>query len=228
MARGSAILPEALRKTLGGAVLDESSIFVEALARADGTKPRFRAGLPRGHAGQEGLSKIADLPAAPMDVHARTDISDFGALLMDRANEEIQGPDGEAGGALANWKDPHGQQCRFDVAQDLTAKSNFSGLPPPFKRKSEPGGPRAVQIFVAGAGEGKVHVFKGAGSKSEFQKMANCERARHGAGIAHQRGNQRGAGRNAICHLLGKLGGLQIRFPELTTAAKPAMRSTEG
>ncbi|CAK0884696.1 unnamed protein product [Prorocentrum cordatum] len=57
--------------------------------------------------------------------------------------------------------------------------------------------------------------------------MANCEPMCHGTGVVYQYGNQYRAGRNAICYLLEKLGGLQIRFSTLTATAKPAKRATE-
>ncbi|CAK0903485.1 unnamed protein product [Prorocentrum cordatum] len=227
MARENAILPKTLRETLGDAVGDESINFGEALAHADGMKPHFHAGLPHGHVGQEGVSKIADLPAAPMNVHAGTKIAYFGDLLMNQDYGEIQGPDGKAVGVLTGWKDARGQPCRLDVVKDLATKSNFSGLPPPFNLKSQPGGTYVMQIFVVGAGGGKVHIFKDVDLKGQFLKMASCEPMCHGTGVVYQYGNQYRAGRNAICYLLEKLGGLQVRFSTLTATAKPAKRSTE-
>ncbi|CAK0886611.1 unnamed protein product [Prorocentrum cordatum] len=227
MARENAILPKTLRETLGDAVGDESINFGEALAHADGMKPHFHAGLPHGHVGQEGVSKIADLPAAPVNVHAGTKIAYFGDLLMNQDYGEIQGPDGKAVGVLTGWKDARGQPCRLDAVKDLATKSNFSGLPPHFNLKSQPGGTYVMQIFVVGAGEGKVHIFKDVDLKGQFLKMASCEPMCHGTGVVYQYGNQYRAGRNAICYLLEKLGGLQVRFSTLTAAAKPAKRSTE-
>ena len=227
MARENVILPKTLRETLGDAVGDESINFGEALAHADGMKPHFHAGLPHGHVGQEGLSQIADLPAAPMNVHAGTKISYFGDLLMNQAYGEITGTDGKTVGVLTDWKDPQGQPCRLDVVKDLATKSNFSGLPPPFNLKSQPGGPYVMQIFVVGAGDGKVNIFKDVDLRGQFLKMANCEPMCHGTGVVYQYGNQYRAGRNAICYLLEKLGGLQIRFSTLTATAKPAKRTTE-
>eukprot|EP00959_Pyramimonas_sp_CCMP1952_P405370 8496097-Pyramimonas_sp.AAC.1 len=49
----------------------------------------------------------------------------------------------------------------------------------------------------------------------------------HGAGVVYQYGNQYRAGRNAICYLPEKLGGLQVRFSAQTAAAKPAKHATE-
>ncbi|CAK0827713.1 unnamed protein product [Prorocentrum cordatum] len=190
-------------------------------------KPHFHAGPTHGHAGQEGLSQIADLPAAPMNVHAGTNISYFGDLLMNQACDDITDSDGKKVGVLTDWKDAHGQPCRLDVVKDLATKSNFSGLPPPFNLKSQPGGPYVMQIFVLGTGDGKVHMFKDVGLKGQFLKMANCEPMCHGTGAVYQYGNQYRAGRNAICYLLEKLGGLQIRFSTLTATAKPAKRATE-
>ncbi|CAK0805949.1 unnamed protein product, partial [Prorocentrum cordatum] len=224
-ARENAIPPKTIRETLGSAVEDESITLDEALANADGMKPHFHAGPPHGHVGQEGLSKIADLPAAPMNVHAGTKISYFGDLLMNQAYEDIQGSDGKAVGVLIDWKDPQVQPCRLDAVKDLATKSNFSGLPPPLK--SQPGGPYAMQIFVAGAGEGRVRIFKDVDLKGQCLKMANCVPMCCGTGVVYQYENQRRAGRNAICYLQAKLGGLQIRFSTLTAAAKPGKRSTE-
>ncbi|CAK0884378.1 unnamed protein product [Prorocentrum cordatum] len=146
---------------------------------------------------------------------------------MNQDYGEIQGPDGKAVGVLTGWKDARGQPCRLDVVKDLATKSNFSGLPPPFNLKSQPGGTYVMQIFVVGAGEGKVHIFKDVDLKGQFLKMASCEPVCHGTGVVYQYGNQYRAGRNAICYLLEKLGGLQVRFSALTATAKPAERSTE-
>ncbi|CAK0858292.1 unnamed protein product, partial [Prorocentrum cordatum] len=208
MVRENAIPPKTLRETLGGAAGDESIAFGEALAHAGGMKPHFHAGIPHGHVGQEGMSKIADLPAAPMNVHAGTKISYFGDLLMNQAYEEIKGPDGKTVGVLTDWKGPQGQPCRLDVVKDLATKSNFSSLPPPFNLKSQTDGPHVTQTFVAGAGEGKVFILRGVGLKGQFLKMANPSRI-------------------AIRYLLEKLGCLQIRLPALTATAKPGKRSTE-
>ena len=103
-------------------------------------KPHFHAGIPHGHVWQEGLSKIADLPAAPMNVHAGTKISYFGDLLMNQDYEEIQGPGGKAVGVLTGWKDAQGQSCRLGVVKDLATTSNFKCLPAPFSLKRQSGG----------------------------------------------------------------------------------------
>ena len=85
-------------------------------------KLHFHAGFPHGHVWQEGLSKIAGLPAAPMNVHAGTKISYFGDPLVNQDYEEIQGPDRESVGVLTGWKDAQGQPCRLDAVKDLATK----------------------------------------------------------------------------------------------------------
>eukprot|EP00959_Pyramimonas_sp_CCMP1952_P270067 5645850-Pyramimonas_sp.AAC.1 len=79
---------------------------------------------------------------------------------MNQAYEETTDSDGKKVGVLSDWKGAHGQPCRLGVVKDLATKSNFSGFPPPFNLKSQPGGPCVMQIFVLGAGDGNVHISR--------------------------------------------------------------------